>query len=82
MYIGFGYPFHLRRKAHMEEFMRFYEKVYPQMYRTAWFYLQNRQEAEDAVQDAVLMKNLASLRIRKSLGRGLCRYWLTGAGGG
>lgn len=38
----------------MEEFMRYYEKVYPQMYRTAWFYLQNRQEAEDAVQDAVL----------------------------
>ncbi|MCI9174034.1 MAG: sigma-70 family RNA polymerase sigma factor [Lachnospiraceae bacterium] len=38
----------------MEEFMRCYEKVYPQMYRTAWFYLQNRQEAEDAVQDAVL----------------------------
>ncbi len=38
----------------MEEFMLCYEKVYPQMYRTAWFYLQNRQEAEDAVQDAVL----------------------------
>lgn len=38
----------------MEEFMRHYEKVYPQMYRTAWFYLQNQQEAEDAVQDAVL----------------------------
>ncbi len=38
----------------MEEFMRNYEKVYPQMYRTAWFYLQNQQEAEDAVQDAVL----------------------------
>ena len=38
----------------MEEFMRCYEKVYPQMYRTAWLYLQNRQEAEDAVQDAVL----------------------------
>ncbi len=38
----------------MEEFMRCYEKIYPQMYRTAWFYLQNRQEAEDAVQDAAL----------------------------
>ncbi|TGY95743.1 sigma-70 family RNA polymerase sigma factor [Petralouisia muris] len=38
----------------MEEFMRCYEKIYPQMYRTAWFYLQNQQEAEDAVQDAVL----------------------------
>lgn len=38
----------------MEEFMRCYEKIYPQMYRTALFYLQNRQEAEDAVQDAAL----------------------------
>ncbi len=38
----------------MEEFMQCYEKVYPQLYRTALFYMQNRQEAEDAVQDAVL----------------------------
>ena len=38
----------------MEEFMRYYEKVYPQMYRTALYYMRNRQEAEDAVQDAVL----------------------------
>ncbi len=38
----------------MEEFMQYYEKVYPQLYRTALFYLQNQQEAEDAVQDAVL----------------------------
>ncbi len=38
----------------MEEFMRHYEKVYPQMYRTALYYMRNRQEAEDAVQDAVL----------------------------
>lgn len=38
----------------MEDFMRCYEQVYPQMYRTALFYLKNRQEAEDAVQDAVL----------------------------
>ncbi len=38
----------------MEEFMQCYEKVYPQLYRTALFYMQNQQEAEDAVQDAVL----------------------------
>lgn len=38
----------------MEEFMQCYEEVYPQLYRTALFYMQNRQEAEDAVQDAVL----------------------------
>lgn len=39
----------------MEEFMRYYEKVYPQMYRTAFYYMRNQQEAEDAVQDAVLI---------------------------
>lgn len=56
MYIYFGYPFHLGRgHARMKEFMQYYEKIYPQMYRTAWFYLQNKQEAEDAVQDAVLI---------------------------
>lgn len=38
----------------MEEFMRKYEKVYPKLYRTALYYMRNRQEAEDAVQDAVL----------------------------
>ena len=38
----------------MDEFMQYYEKVYPQLYRTALFYMQNQQEAEDAVQDAVL----------------------------
>lgn len=38
----------------MEEFMRHYEEVYPQMYRTALYYMRNQQEAEDAVQDAVL----------------------------
>ena len=38
----------------MEEFMLCYEKVYPQLYRTALYYMRNRQEAEDAVQDAVL----------------------------
>ncbi len=38
----------------MEEFMQYYEKVYPQMYRTALYYMRNCQEAEDAVQDAVL----------------------------
>lgn len=38
----------------MENFVRRYEKIYPKMYRTAYYYLQNRQEAEDAVSDAVL----------------------------
>ena len=54
----------------MEEFMRCYEKVYPQMYRTAWLYLQNRQEAEDAVQDAVLAayEKYDQLRDREKFG--------------
>lgn len=38
----------------MDEFMQCYEKIYPQLYRTALYYMRNRQEAEDAVQDAVL----------------------------
>ncbi|EOT26893.1 sigma-70 family RNA polymerase sigma factor [Eubacterium sp. 14-2] len=54
----------------MEEFMRCYEKVYPQMYRTAWLYLQNQQEAEDAVQDAVLAayEKFYQLRDREKFG--------------
>lgn len=39
----------------MDEFMQYYEKVYLQMYRTAFYYMRNRQETEDAVQDAVLI---------------------------
>ena len=38
----------------MDEFMQYYENVYPQLYRTALYYMRNRQEAEDAVQDAAL----------------------------
>lgn len=54
----------------MEEFMRCYEKIYPQMYRTALFYMQNQQEAEDAVQDAVLTayEKFYQLKDRKKFG--------------
>lgn len=38
----------------MEEFIECYEEVYPELYRIAYYYMRNRQEAEDAVQDAVL----------------------------
>lgn len=38
----------------MEEFIKCYEEVYPELYRIAYYYMRNRQEAEDAVQDAVL----------------------------
>lgn len=39
----------------MEEFMKWYEAVYPELYRVAYYYMRNQQEAEDAVQDAVLI---------------------------
>lgn len=38
----------------MEEFMEWYEAVHREMYQIAYYYLRNQQEAEDAVQDAVL----------------------------
>lgn len=38
----------------MEEFIRCYEAIYPQMYRVAYYYMRNQHEAEDAVQDAVM----------------------------
>lgn len=38
----------------MEEFMEWYEAVHTEMYRIAFYYMRNQQEAEDAVQDAVL----------------------------
>lgn len=34
--------------------MEWYSAVYPQMYRVAYYYMRNRQEAEDAVSEAVL----------------------------
>lgn len=38
----------------MDEFMEWYKELYPEMYRIAYYYMRNRQEAEDAVMDAVL----------------------------
>ena len=39
----------------MEEFIRCYEAIYPRMYKTAYYYLKNAEEAKDAVQDAALI---------------------------
>ena len=39
----------------MEEFIRCYEEIYPRMYKTAYYYLENAEEAKDAVQDAALI---------------------------
>lgn len=38
----------------MERFMELYQTVYGDLYRLAYYYMGNAQDAEDAVQDAVL----------------------------
>lgn len=48
----------------MERFMALYETVYKDLYRLAYYYLGNAQDAEDAVGEAVLKayENFSSLR--------------------
>lgn len=48
----------------MERFMELYEAVYKDLYRLAYYYLGNVQDAEDAVGETVLKayENFASLR--------------------
>ena len=48
----------------MERFMELYETVYKDLYRLAYYYLGNAQEAEDAVSETVLKayENFGSLR--------------------
>lgn len=48
----------------MERFVELYETVYKDLYRLAYYYLGNAQEAEDAVGETVLKayENYASLR--------------------
>lgn len=57
----------------MEEFMLCYEKVYPELYRMAYFYMRNPQEAEDAVQDAVLAAYEKFYQLRD---KGKFRQWI------
>ena len=38
----------------MERFMELYEAVYKDLYRLAYYYMGNAQDAEDVVQDATL----------------------------
>ena len=38
----------------MEHFMELYQTVYADLYRLAYYYMGNAQDAEDAVQDAAL----------------------------
>lgn len=48
----------------MERFMELYEAVYKDLYRLAYYYLGNAQDAEDAVSETVLKayENFSSLR--------------------
>lgn len=48
----------------MERFMELYETVYKDLYRLAYYYLGNVQDAEDAVSETVLnaYENFSSLR--------------------
>ncbi|MBR5509855.1 MAG: RNA polymerase sigma factor [Lachnospiraceae bacterium] len=57
----------------MERFMELYETVYKDMYRLAYYYLGNPQDAEDAVSEAVLKayENFASLRQEEAF-----RAWI------
>ena len=56
----------------MEEFIRCYEEIYPRMYKTAYYYLKNAEEAKDAVQDAALIsyEKWGQLREKKSMRHG------------
>ena len=53
----------------MEQFLELYEPVYKDMYRLAYYYLGNAQDAEDVVGETVLKayEKFASLRKKKKL---------------
>ncbi len=52
----------------MDQFIRLYETVYKDLYRLAYYYMGNPQEAEDAVADTVLKayEKFNSLRNKKA----------------
>ena len=52
----------------MEQFLELYEPVYKDMYRLAYYYLGNAQDAEDVVGDTVLKayEKFASLRKKEA----------------
>ena len=52
----------------MDEFMELYSQVYKDLYKIAYYYMGNREEAEDAVSEAVLRayENFHSLRKKES----------------
>ena len=52
----------------MEQFLELYESVYKDMYRLAYYYLGNSQDAEDAVSETVLKayEKFSSLRKKEA----------------
>ncbi len=52
----------------MEQFIELYEPVYKDLYRLAYYYLGNAQDAEDVVSETVLRayENFASLRNKEA----------------
>lgn len=58
----------------MEAFMGLYQEVYKDLYKVAYYYMGNKQEAEDAVSDAVLKayENFNSLRNKDAF-----KAWIT-----
>lgn len=57
----------------MERFMELYQTVYKEMYRLAFYYLGNAEDAKDAVQDAALA---AYENFRKLRGEESFRPWI------
>lgn len=49
----------------MKEFMTVYQSVYKDLYRFAYYYLGNSQDAEDAVQDAALLAYENFYKLKK-----------------
>lgn len=66
------YAHRAQEEGPMEEFIRCYEEIYPRMYKTAYYYLKNAEEAKDAVQDASLIsyENGGSCGKKKSMRHG------------
>lgn len=57
----------------MERFMELYQTVYGDLYRLAYYYMGNGEDAEDAVQDTVLTayEHFGSLKKEESF-----RFWI------
>lgn len=66
----------------MEHFMELYQTVYADLYRLAYYYMGNAQDAEDAVQDAALAacEHFDRLKRKPPFVHGSSASWSTAAG--